>query len=113
MDSAIRITKEEHAAAVATPEGMGLLFSRMFALLITAFWKGAFPVLENILLEVVPNTMTLSEFLNAHPELSESKEFASAMQDIKRADPNVPMRELLQRAMEQMNMEAADGQKLG
>lgn len=98
----IVISKEEHAAAIATPEGMSSMLSRLFALMITAFWGGAYAPLEKMVENMVPASMVLSQFLMENPDLTNSDIFAKKLEEVKSETPNMNLRQLLETAKTKM-----------
>ena len=65
---------------------------------VTEFWRQSYPVLCEMISDMLPHQMALQEYLDVHPEVAQDKGFLARVIDAKRRTPNAPLHDLLELA---------------
>ena len=98
----MRITDEEHAAAIASPEGMRSLFTRMVAHCVIALIQGVAPVLQESVMQGVPTAYRIAEFMHKNNvSETDAPKFYAAVERIKKGNPALTLDEVLVQALKE------------
>lgn len=98
----MKITAEEHAAAIASPQGLQTLLSRVVAHVVIAVLQGVAPVLQESVMQGVPTAYRIAEFMHKHNVSdADAPKFYAAVERIKKGEPALSLDEVMARAIKE------------
>lgn len=86
-----------------TAEEIKQIKDEIVAEAVTEFWRQSYPVLVQMVAEMLPHQIAISEYMEKHSELKEKvADFFTEVLKQKKKTPNMPLPEMLETARKQL-----------